>query len=100
MGQKITVTIKKFWRKKSPTRGLEPTEPLLTRWFKAAAVRAIKTVAQTALASLSTFAVFSDVNWKVVISASLFAGFLSILTSLGGLPEVETEEYDADNQEN
>ena len=58
-------------------------------WFKAAAVRAIKTVAQTAVATIGTTAVMSDVDWVVVASASALAGILSLLTSLAGLPEVK-----------
>ncbi len=59
------------------------------KWFKAAAVRAIKTVAQTAVATVGTAAVMGDVNWAMVASASALAGILSLLTSVGGLPEVE-----------
>lgn len=58
-------------------------------WFKAAAVRAIKTVAQTAIATIGTSVLISEVNWVAVISASLLAGALSILTSVAGLPEVQ-----------
>lgn len=58
-------------------------------WFKAAAVRAIKTVAQTAVATIGTTAVMSDVDWVIVASASALAGILSLLTSLAGLPEVK-----------
>lgn len=58
-------------------------------WIKAALVRALKTVCQTAIASIGTSAVMSDVNWTFVLSASALAGILSILTSLAGLPEVE-----------
>ena len=58
-------------------------------WFKAAAVRAIKTVAQTAVATIGTTAVMSDVDWVIVASASALAGILSLLTSLTGLPEVK-----------
>ena len=58
-------------------------------WLKAAGVRAIKTVAQTAIATIGTAAVFSAVDWKVVISASLLAGLLSLLTSVAGLPELD-----------
>lgn len=61
-------------------------------FFKAALVRAIKTVAQTALATIGTSAVLSAVDWKVVISASVLAGILSILTSFAGLPEVKVSE--------
>lgn len=62
------------------------------KWLKAALVRAIKTICQTAIATIGTSAVLSDVNWKIVISASLLAGLLSILTSLAGLPEVEDKD--------
>lgn len=57
-------------------------------WWKAAAIRAIKTIAQTAVATIGTTAVISQVNWTVVLSASVLAGILSMLTSIGGLPEV------------
>ena len=60
------------------------------KWIKKAGVRAIKTVAQTAIATIGTSMVMSEVNWAVVGSASLLAGILSLLTSLKGLPEVET----------
>ena len=58
-------------------------------WIKAAGVRAIKTVAQTAAATIGTSAVISEVNWTIVISASSLAGLLSLLTSVAGLPELE-----------
>ena len=59
------------------------------KWLKAAAVRAVKTVAQTAVATIGTSVVLSEVNWAVVVSASVLAGVLSLLTSMAGLPEVE-----------
>ena len=59
-------------------------------WFKAAGIRAIKTVAQTALATIGAAAVLSEVNWLMVASASLLAGILSMLTSVAGLPEVSS----------
>lgn len=61
------------------------------KWFKAAGVRAIKTVAQTAVATIGTSAVMAEVNWLMVGSASLLAGILSLLTSVAGLPEVPEE---------
>ncbi len=59
------------------------------KWIKAAGVRAVKTVAQTAVATIGTSAVISEVDWKIVVSASLLAGILSLLTSVAGLPEVK-----------
>jgi len=62
------------------------------KWIKAAAVRAAKTVAQTAIATIGTAAVMGDVNWPMLVSASALAGLVSVLTSiLLGLPEVEAE---------
>ncbi len=59
------------------------------KWWKAAGVRAIKTMAQTAAATIGAAAVLSAVEWPVVASAAVLAGVLSLLTSVGGLPEVE-----------
>lgn len=62
---------------------------LNSKWFKAAGVRAIKTIAQTAIGTIGASAYMGDVNWLMVGSASLLAGILSLLTSIAGLPEVE-----------
>lgn len=61
------------------------------KWLKAAGVRALKTVAQTAVATIGTSAVLGEVDWIVVASASVLAGVLSVLTSVAGLPEVKSE---------
>ena len=61
------------------------------KWWKAAGIRAIKTVAQTAVATIGTSAILSEVNWLVVASAAALAGILSLLTSIAGLPEVKEE---------
>ena len=58
-------------------------------WWKAAGIRAIKTIAQTAIASISTATVVSEVNWKLVLGASALSGILSLLTSINGLPELK-----------
>ena len=63
----------------------------MKRWLKAAGIRAIKTVAQTAVATVGTAAVMGEVNWVAVGSAAVLAGILSMLTSIAGLPEVEEE---------
>ena len=63
----------------------------MKKWIKCAGVRAIKTMAQTAVSLIGVGAVMSDINWLMVASASLLAGILSILTSVAGLPEVKEE---------
>lgn len=69
-------------------------------WIYSALIRAIKTMAQTTVAMIGTAAVISDVDWKYTVSAAILAGILSILTSLGGLPEVETDDIELDENEN
>lgn len=61
---------------------------LTSAWAKAAAIRALKTVAQTSAATIGTSAILSDVDWRVCLSAAVLAGILSLLTSVAGLPEV------------
>ena len=61
-------------------------------WVKCAGIRAIKTVAQTAVGSIGASAIFSEVDWKIVVSSALLAGVVSLLTSIGGLPEVKDGE--------
>jgi hypothetical protein len=64
---------------------------LTKKWLKCALVRAIKTVAQTAMATIGTATLLGEVNWVAVASASLLAGLLSVLTSLAGIPEAKEE---------
>ena len=68
------------------------------QWIKAALVRAVKTVAQTAIATIGTSVLLSEVNWVVVASASILAGILSILTSIAGLPEVDDADPDEEDE--
>ena len=63
----------------------------MKNWLKAAGIRAIKTVAQTAIATIGTSAVIGEVNWTMVASAAALAGILSMLTSIAGLPELDKE---------
>lgn len=60
-------------------------------WFRYAGIRAVRTVAQTAVATIGTSAMLGDVNWMAVVSAAAMAGILSLLTSVGGLPECKEE---------
>lgn len=66
------------------------------KWWKAAGIRSIKTIAQTAIATIGASVLLSDVNWVAVISASVLAGVLSLLTSVAGLPEIK-EDNNANN---
>ena len=66
------------------------------KWFEKAIVRAVKTVAQTAVATIGTSVAMGDVNWVLVLSSSALAGIVSLLTSLAGIPEVEAKEIDGE----
>ena len=70
----------------------------MKNWFKAAGIRAVKTVAQTAVATIGTSVAIGQVDWLMVASASALAGILSLLTSLAGLPECKTETEAADEK--
>ena len=63
----------------------------MKQWIKAAGIRALKTIAQTAVAMIGTSVVISEVDWVMVVSASVLSGVLSLLTSVAGLPELKTE---------
>lgn len=65
------------------------------QWLKCATVRAIKTIAQTAVSTIGVTAMMDEVNWVAVVSASLLSGILSMLTSISGLPEVKEDTTDA-----
>lgn len=65
----------------------------MKEWIKAAGIRALKTMAQSAVAVMSTSAILEEVNWKMVISSAVLAGVLSVCTSIAGLPEVKEDGY-------
>lgn len=69
----------------------------MKEWIKAAGIRALKTMAQSAIAVISTSAILEDVNWKMVISSALLAALLSVLTSVAGLPELKEGENYGEN---
>ena len=68
-------------------------------WLKAAGIRAIKTVAQSAAAMIGTGAVLQEVDWQIVISAAVLSGILSLLTSAAGLPELSTAQNETEGEE-
>lgn len=70
---------------------------MTAKWWKAAGIRAVRTVAQTAIGIIGASAVLSDVNWVTVASASVLAGVLSLLTSVAGLPELKDGDTNADH---
>lgn len=69
--------------------GGEVVKEKIIKWLKAAGIRAIKTIAETALATIGTSAIISAVDWKLVVSSSLLSGLLSLLISIKGLPEIK-----------
>lgn len=71
---------------------MERLQKKTRKWVRAAGIRALKTVAQTAVATIGTAAVLGEVDWKMVLSASVLAGLISLLTSVAGIPEVTDEE--------
>lgn len=66
------------------------------KWIKAAGIRAVKTIAQAAIAGIGTAAALGQVDWKYVVSASVLAGVISILTSIAGIPEVDSEDSEGE----
>ena len=76
----------------NPAESVIPMNETMKKWIKAAGVRALKTIAQTAVATIGTAAVLATVDWRVVLSASVLAGILSLLTSVAGLPEVDSAQ--------
>lgn len=62
------------------------------RWWKCAGIRAIKTICQTAIATIGTATVMEEVNWVMILSASMLSGILSLLTSVAGIPEVKEDK--------
>lgn len=68
------------------------------KWIKAAGIRALKTMAQSAVATMSTSAMIEDINWRMVLSVSILAGVLSICTSFAGLPEVKEDENNGNSE--
>lgn len=77
-----------FYTKKE--RGVSYMSKDKLQWLKAAGIRAVKTIAQTAVATIGTATVLGSVDWKMVVSASVLSGVLSLLTSVAGLPELKT----------